>query len=909
MRFRFSRGRSALVFGALVCVLVVPTAVGAAGSTGKKLPAITPDAPLAKAGGQSSEIFLVQLEDGAQTFRNQAKSVGLKYTERFAYKRLFNGMSVRIDAKDVGKLAGIGSVSNLYPARYYSLAPVTTADPDLATAIKMTGADLAQASGFSGAGVKVAVMDTGIDLDHPDLGGDGNQAAPHNNTRVVSQWDFVGDLYNPDPESPVYQPIPDPDLVADDCNGHGTHVAGIVGADGDTVDEARGVAPSVTFGAYRVFGCGGSTTDDIMIAAMETALADGMDVLNMSIGDAFNNWAGSPTAAASDALVDAGMVVVASIGNSGANGVYSAGAPGVGNNVIGVASYDNTHVQLSAFTISPDARKVPYGQAAGAPTAPTSGNQVMARVGTKTTTNAACNAASLPAGSLAGNVALIRRGTCSFYIKSFNAMNAGAIGVVIYNNQPGFQGFITVDPNAPGNPGGPPVTIPVVNTTGVDGNLIDDRLAVGPVTMTWTQGSAPVPNTSTAGLISSFSSYGTEATLTTKPDIGAPGGFIRSTWPLEKPGAGYASLSGTSMASPHVAGAVALFLDAHPGTAPLAIRSALQNSADPTLWSGAPSFGLLDIVHRQGAGMLDIPGAIDATTAIMPGKISLGEGFGGSATLMVRNTSGSPVTYNLADEVAISTGTQTFGPLSSDFWLPATQVAFSSSSVTVPAGGTATVGVTIAADPDEPTPPDFIGFPTGGLYGGYLYFLDPETDEVAFSVPYSGFKGDYQSIVAIPTAPVIGKLNPPLVNAQQIYSLAPTNEVWTLQSPDEVPNVLIHFNHQVRTLELQVVNAITGKPVHPVFSNYLERNFIARNGLQPPPGGPFNTNANVDDVTAFPWDGTRMHDNGKGTADHRKVVPDGSYKIVVKALKAGGTPGNPAHWETRTSPTITIDRP
>jgi hypothetical protein len=77
------------------------------------------------------------------------------------------------------------------------------------------------------------------------------------------------------------------------------------------------------------------------------ALADGMDVLNMSIGDAFNNWAGSPTAVASDALVDAGLVVVAAIGNSGANGIYSAGAPGVGDKVIGVASYDNSHVRVA----------------------------------------------------------------------------------------------------------------------------------------------------------------------------------------------------------------------------------------------------------------------------------------------------------------------------------------------------------------------------------------------------------------------------------------------------------------------------------------------------------------------------------------------------------------------------------
>ena len=110
----------------------------------------------------------------------------------------------------------------------------------------------------------------------------------------------------------------------------------------------------------------------------------------------------------------------------------------------------------------------------------------------------------------------------------------------------------------------------------------------------------------------------------------------------------------------------------------------------------------------------------------------------------------------------------------------------------------------------------------------------------------------------------------------------------------------------MRRLELQVVDAASGKPLHPVFSNYLERDFVARNSARPPAGGPYAADENV---FAFPWDGTRMHDNGKGTADHRKLVPDGQYKIVVKALKALGDAGNPAHWETFTSPTITIDRP
>ncbi len=141
---------------------------------------------------------------------------------------------------------------------------------------------------------------------------------------------------------------------------------------------------------------------------------------------------------------------------------------------------------------------------------------------------------------------------------------------------------------------------------------------------------------------------------------------------------------------------------------------------------------------------------------------------------------------------------------------------------------------------------------------------------------------------------MIGKLNgPPFIKAQQTYTQSAAGHHWTLQSPDEIPNILIHFDHQVRHLELQVVDAATGHPVHPVFSNILERDFIARNGLRPPAGGPYNTDPNNDDVTAFPWDGTRMHDNGAGTPDHRKVVPDGSYKIVVKALKAGGESQEP----------------
>ncbi len=152
---------------------------------------------------------------------------------------------------------------------------------------------------------------------------------------------------------------------------------------------------------------------------------------------------------------------------------------------------------------------------------------------------------------------------------------------MLYNNAPGF-----ISPTVAGTP---PITIPVVSITAASGALIDGRIAGGGVTMTWTSlvTSEPQP---TGGLISSFSSYGLPPDLSFKPDIGAPGGTIRSTLPLEQ--GGYGNLSGTSMASPHVAGAVALLLEARPDASPEEVEQRLQNSARPALWWGNPGLGL-----------------------------------------------------------------------------------------------------------------------------------------------------------------------------------------------------------------------------------------------------------------------------------------------------------------------------
>ena len=894
MGYGFRRATRAFALFATAAAFAVPVAFAGDSAETVGLVGASPDNGTGAMVNESSNMYFLEFSGSKADFAGQAKAAGLKYTERFSYGSLFNGISVKLASGQRGKLGGFSSVKAIWPVREVKLAP--TSVPELATAVAQTGADLANAAGWTGAGVKVAVMDTGIDYNHPDLGGDGvdSDAASDDGSfdndfpgsRVITGWDFVGNAYDASEflttgaPNPAFSPVPVPDPDPDDCNSHGTHVSGIVGASPASPTGVKGVAPAVKFGAYRVFGCGGSTTDDVMLAAMERALADGMHVLNMSIGDAFNNWPQSPTARGADALVDAGMVVVASIGNSGADGLYSAGAPGVGNNVIGTASYDNSHVALNAFTISPDNLAIGYAAASPAPLPPTSGSLPMAK-----TAGAAIPAftapapgdgcAASPAGTFTGQAVLIRRGICTFYQKAFNAQNAGAAAVVLYNSVAGRFGASLA--------GSPAITIPVVTIDRDEGILIHNRLNAGPVTMTWTASTGTFTNP-TGGLISSFSSYGMTADLQLKPDIGAPGGLIRSTYPLEL--GSYATISGTSMASPHVAGAAALLRQARPTLAASAFRAILQNSADPKNWSGNPGLGFLDFVHRQGAGMVDVDDAIASTTTVTPGKVSLGEGEGGSATLTIANASSSAQTYVLSDQPALNTGPTATSPFGFAVQDGFSTVTFSAASVVVPAGGTGSVIATITAHP---------GIAQQAQYGGYLV-LTRQSDGQVFRVPYAGLKGDYQSIVAMPNRapfPALGK-----ETAINTFSLAAPTEVWTLASMDEIPNVLLHFDHQVRRLEMEVLDAATGARLHPVFSNVLEQDYLSRNQT-------------ATGFFAYPWEGGRLHSNGNGSKSGLawKTVPDGTYKLNVRALKALGDAANPAHWETWTSPTITIDRP
>ncbi len=809
-------------------------------------------------------------------FRQAARAARIVYSERRSFDTLFNGFSVDVGPAERAKLARLPGVKAMYPVEVIpapQVTPETGTAPDMATALGLTGANIAQSQlGLSGQGVKVGIIDTGIDHDHPGFGGSGsNGTTPFPTARVVKGYDFVGDAFNADPNSASYNPVPTPDDNPDDCGGHGTHVAGIVGANGGGV---VGVAPQVQLGAYRVFGCAGSTTSDIIISALERALADGMQVINQSLGAA-RQWPQYPSAQASARLAKKGVVMVASIGNNGPGGsspdaLFAAGAPGVGAGVIGVASYDNGQ---RSFTVN----DLPYGfnVATGAPLPPTSGGLPLARTGTQTTADDAC--AALPEGSLAGRAVLVRRGTCSFFIKASNAQAAGAAAVVIYNNAAG-----AINPTVAGTPA---ITVPVVAITQAQGNTLDTQLNNGEsLTLNWSAQAVGFPF-GTGGLISGFSSFGLAADLTLKPQLGAPGGGILSTYPLEL--GATATLSGTSMSAPHVAGGAALILQAIPNAAtgatqfskpggPPAVnmQNRIQNAATPTVLSTNAATGLIDHVHRQGAGMMDIVTSVQTSTFVTPSQISLSESADGPKTvkLWVRNEAATPITVDLSHTPATATGpnTQTGASynISGAFDAPST-VSFSTGSLVVPAKGMASFEATITAN---------AGLVDRSIYGGYVT-VTPQGGGKAIKVPFAGFKGDYQStVVMTPTAsnyPWLGKLSGTTYSNCGVAACA-----FTMTGTDLMYG-LVHFDHHSRIFRLEALDA--GGTALGVVE---ELEYFGRN---PTPGGFFS----------FAWDGTI---NGA-------PVPNGSYRLRATVLKALGDAANPAHWETWTSEPGTIARP
>ncbi len=470
--------------------------------------------------------------------------------ERF--DTLINGIALEGKAYQLEKIIAHEAVKQAYPVLNYMVDPQATL---VTEAPEIT--NQSEHFGYTGKGVKVGVVDTGIDYNHPDL-----------------QGNFKGGYDVVDFDSDVMETLPDqgePTL-------HGTHVAGIIAANG----AIQGVAPEVDLYGYRALGPGGSGTTIQVIAALEKAVKDGMDIINLSLGNTINgpDW---PTSMAVDRAVELGVSVVIANGNTGPQ-LWTVGSPATATKAISVGA--STREYSEPILVDRFRNKIIKPTAIDG-----TGEWMLDR--DYSVINGGLGNQPLP--NATGKIVLFKRGEITFSEKIRQAEQAQAEAVLIYNDsdeplQAGID-FIT--------------DLPAMIISHEEGEWLVSRLEQNETV--WLKTEYPIHENEVA----SFSSRGPVTTSwLIKPEVVAPGVDIISTVP-----GGYASLKGTSMAAPYVAGALAVMKEAHPDWSPAELKGALLAQAKP-LAEQQPT--------EQGMGEVDIQAAIETPVIMENALITFG---------------------------------------------------------------------------------------------------------------------------------------------------------------------------------------------------------------------------------------------------------------------------------------------
>ncbi|THG94885.1 hypothetical protein EW026_g6671 [Hermanssonia centrifuga] len=819
------------------------------------------------------------------------RNVGFGVDKEFNSPGLFVGAAVTLsDSNDKAKIADISGVKAIRPVvvvpapKPVSVHVVTGVDdPAIPPDTESThGVDKLHAQGIAGSGIKIGIIDTGIDYTHPALGGGIGPGF-----KVIGGFDFVGDAYNGS-----NTPIPDSDPL-DQCNGHGTHVGGIVGANPGNAFNISGVAYQASLTAYRIFGCTGDVTDDIIVEALLRGVSDGQDILTMSLGGA-DGWTESTSSVLSSRIASTGKIVTIAAGNDGAKGVFFTSSPGNAIDAISVASLDNTVIPLQNATVHGVVHDpityfdtFPFPVTATLPIFPTSTDP--------TVVDDACNPLPDDTPDLSNFLVIVRRGTCTFVQKLTNVAAKGGNVSLIYDNG---TGFTAIDV---GN-----FTSTLIQTD--DGIFLVNAFASGAnVSLSFPQSgaSAQFPDPS-GGLISSFTSYGPTNDMFFKPAVAAPGGNILSTLPV--PLGSFGVESGTSMATPFIAGVSALLFSVK-GKSPevgTTARTLLETTAQ--LISSSHTDGdPLQTVAQQGAGLVDAFKAIHTDIIVSPGEFLLNDTahFVSLHTFTVKNTGAQVKSFKVTHIPAGTTlSLQPGTDFPADGPVPLSNISatvkFSETSFTVHPGQTQELTAHITA----PTGLDPSILP---IFSGFVQIANANE---SYHVTYLGVAASLKDAQVVDTTDTFFGFDlPALVDPIGDVFTGPANFTF---NDTNFPELLMRLDFGTPLLLADLVDP------NIKITTTLNR----RNGLafpQASPGGTFSQIKTLGSLFEFDFM-SRNSDQDDGTGfnlfniasplfANGTTIPNGSYKILLRALKMTGDPTKEEDFESWLSPILGIEVP